>query len=87
MTKPKIKREEPYNLEVTRYRDKEGNPTCAIDFGSGKVCIFYGTQKFGCSETCWFADRYRRWSPLQRRKGGAGTLIPIANCPLWKDHE
>ena len=76
--------EEPGHLPIVRYRDEEGNPTCACDFQNGRVCIFYGTQKFGCSETCWFADKDgRRWIPMQRRKGGEGTLVPLTTCPLW----
>ena len=76
--------EEPGSMAIVRYLDEEGQPTCASDFQNGRVCIFYGTQKFGCSETCWFADQDgRRWTQMQRRNGGEGTLVPLPTCPLW----
>lgn len=76
--------DEQFPLVVTRYRDKAGNPTCAADFNAGMVCEFYCTQKFGCSETCLFANReFRYWQEINRRDGGAGSLIPLACCPLW----
>lgn len=76
--------EEQITVQVTRYRDEDGQPTCACDFNVGRVCIFYCTQKFGLSETCWFADKEgRRWTQLHRRDGGNGTLIPLPTCPLW----
>jgi hypothetical protein len=73
-------------VPLVRYRDHEGNPTCAKDFATGHVCVFYATQRFGCSETCWFAEKDgRRWGPLERRKNGHGTLIPLSICPLWDE--
>jgi len=80
--------EEPGHLPITRYRDEDGQPTCASDFQQGRVCIFYATQKLGCLETCWFADKEgRRWEPMQRRNGGEGTLVPLRTCPLWTNAE
>ena len=35
------------HLPVIRYRDKAGNPTCAVDFETGDVCQFYRTQRLG----------------------------------------
>ena len=76
--------EEPASLQIVRYRDADGNPTCAIDFQTGRVCAFYGTQQFGQRETCWFAEKSgRKWDAVQRRNGGLGTLIPIPLCPVW----
>jgi len=76
--------EEPVRVTLVRYRDAEGNPTCAVDFQSGRVCMFYATQRLGCHETCWFADKDARfWATLQRRNGGKGTLVPLSTCPLW----
>jgi len=74
-----------FNLEVIRYYDAENNPTCAVDFKNNLVCKFYLTQKFGCWETCFFADQNGKYKQiLNRRKGGNGTLIPLENCPLWQ---
>jgi hypothetical protein len=76
--------EKPATMPVVLYRDEDGNPTCACDFKNGRVCVFYGVQKFGCSETCWFADKDgRRWVEMKRRNGGKGTLVPLPTCPLW----
>ena len=77
---------EQHQITITRYYDKDNNPTCAADFSIGDVCIFYATQKFGCSETCWFADQSgKKWGMLKRRKKGEGTLIPNDECPIWKN--
>ena len=76
--------DEQFALVVTRYRDKAGNPTCAVDFNAGRVCAFYATQRFGCDETCIFANKeWRYWQSLIRRDLGSGSLIPLACCPLW----
>lgn len=71
-------------MPITLYRDEDGNPTCAKDFPTGKVCIFYATQKLGCWETCWFSGKDgKKWDQLVRRKRGVGSLIPSQECPLW----
>jgi len=71
-------------MEVTCYEDDDGNPTCAIDFSTGDVCVFYRTMSFGCKETCVFAEDTGRYPEiLKRRKNDEGTLIPIENCPVW----
>lgn len=80
--------EEHHQITVTRYRDPAGNPTCAADFTSDplKVCMFYRTQRFGCSETCVFAREvgHKGYTEmLGRRKKGMGSLIPLDNCPVW----
>ena len=49
-----MKREEKVQVEFTRYFTKDGTPTCAIDFTTGKVCIFYRTKSFGTKELCCF---------------------------------
>ena len=78
--------DEQFSLVVTRYRDKDGNPTCAADFNAGRVCMFFATQRFGCDETCLFANKeWRYWTTLFRRDSGSGSLIPLEDCPLWKD--
>lgn len=74
-------------LEVKAYTDDSGNPTCAMDFSVGKVCMFYSTQRLGCHETCMFAGdngKYRK--ALRRRNDGNGTLIPLDTCPIWGKH-
>ena len=78
--------DEQFSLVVTRYRDKDGQPTCAVDFNAGRVCTFYATQRFGCDETCIFANKeWRYWQSLIRRDLGSGSLIPLACCPLWSE--
>ena len=69
---------------VKAYRDSKGNPTCARNFETGEVCIFYRTQRFGCHETCVFGDTESKYmKSLKRRDGGNGSLIPLACCPVW----
>lgn len=62
------------------YKDDDGNPCCAKQFGTGEVCIFYRTAKFGLIETCAFLDTH---VSLKRRNEGIGTLIPCDKCILW----
>jgi hypothetical protein len=71
-------------VKVTRARDAEGRPTCAGDFTNNVVCQFHMTQKFGDSETCFFAPYagvYKK--ELERRDDTTRSLVPIAKCPLW----
>ncbi len=72
---------EEFSLKVTRYRDKDGQPTCAADFPTEEICRFYGTKVFGSQEVCMFHDD----TLLTRRKKGEGTLIPLRYCPLWEE--
>lgn len=77
---------ETTSLTVVRYRTKDGLPTCAANFETGEVCMFYATQRFGCSETCLFSDKSDRiWQSMARRDQGRGTLIPLATCPVWQE--
>jgi len=76
-------------LPVVKYRDDNNNPTCAIDFTNGDVCVYYRTQRYGCHETCLFAENLFTESELlpqiKRRDNGGGTLIPGNWCPVWND--
>jgi len=73
-------------IEVVRYRDKDGKPTCAKNFDTGEVCLFYTAQRFGTHEACWFSDKSGKfWETMRRRNDGIGSLIPLNNCPLWLD--
>ena len=88
-----MKEETKITLDVIRYRDQENRPTCAGNFETDDVCIYYRTQRFGTHETCLFAGEGHRGlgASLQRRKSivgnipSNGTLIPIKECPIWKD--
>lgn len=79
---------ETFALNLKRYRDSQGKPACAKNFETGDVCIFYRTQRLGCSETCVFADdmsgSYLSVT-MVRRNNGEGSLIPLNTCPIWKD--
>jgi hypothetical protein len=77
---------ETKSITVIAYRDKDGNPCCANDFNAGGVCVFYRTHRFGCSETCVFAEVVpgKRSQTMERRGAyGLGTLIPLPQCPVW----
>ena len=79
---------EKVNLIFDRYRDVDGNPTCAINFVSGETCEFYRSQRFGTSDACLFAPAgYNGLGELLDRRGtdGLGTLIPGKWCPLFKE--
>lgn len=77
--------EEYFSLVIKRYRDNDGNPTCAMSFDTGAVCVFLGTAKFGLCDVCTYqnhagADLERRDLPEAH---GVGSLIPTEQCPLW----
>jgi hypothetical protein len=73
---------ETFYLPIARYRDINGKPTCAVSFPEKQFCHFYGTKRLGTQELCTYYQE-----PLYRRNCGNGTLIPLINCPLWKNHE
>jgi hypothetical protein len=80
--------EEEVKIAFIRYRDDDGEPTCAINFQTGIVCSFYRTQRMGCNETCIFSpdDGVRGLlTVLERRKNGNGSLIPGEWCPIWNE--
>ena len=52
-----MQRSEQHQITINRYRDRDGNPTCAKDFEAGEVCLFYGTYSSGCRETCWLLSK------------------------------
>jgi hypothetical protein len=76
--------EETKTIKITAYRDSKGNPTCAKNFETGQVCLFYRTQRLGCNETCALAERAGKYNQsMSRRENGNGSLIPLSNCPIW----
>ena len=80
-----VRQVEDFSLKIKRYK-VNGNPTCATNFVTGDVCIFYRTQMFGCSETCVFAKSGGNigfTETLVRSNKGAGHLIPLSYCPVW----
>lgn len=77
---------ESATIPVVKYRDDKGRPTCARNFNTGEVCQFYRTQRFGLNDTCLFSDMSGRyWRTMDRYDNSFGYLIPLDNCPLWKD--
>lgn len=76
--------EESRTIQVTAYRDSKGNPTCAKNFETDQVCLFYRTQRLGCNETCALAEQAGKYcQTMSRREKGEGSLIPLVNCPIW----
>jgi hypothetical protein len=63
------------SVEIKRFRDAEGRPTCALDFDKGLFCPFAYSVRFGTTEAC-------QGFHLDRR-GGNGLLIPHKYCPIW----
>lgn len=75
---------ETTTLTIKRFRDKEGNPTCARNFQTGEVCQFFTTTRFGSIEMCGYLnDAEHIDEVLERRNGSLGYLIPSRTCPLW----
>ena len=59
------------------YRTPNGTPTCARDFGDGKVCNFLTTRKNGFVEVCGYLGR-----DLER-ENKTGWIYPLLGCPVW----
>jgi acyl carrier protein len=78
---------EAKTIAVTAYRDEQGRPCCAGNFGTGAVCSFYRAQNFGTHETCIFAEQTDRRAERLERRGETGSLIPHRNCPIWSEEE
>ena len=72
---------EKKTIEIAVYRDPEGNPTCAVDWGAGHVCKFLQTSKFGFVEHCFFGAKGD--DVIERDGDSVGWLRPIPACPLW----
>ena len=73
-------------IPFDQYRDKDGEPTCAINFNTNEVCAFYRTQSFGTRETCVFAPSLGDKKQTLNRRGeqSLGTLIPGDFCILFR---
>lgn len=72
-------KKESVGLPVMRYRDDENLTTCATNFNTHDVCVFWRCRKFGQQEFCsWTGDILHR-----RGEDGTGTLIPCDGCPMW----
>jgi hypothetical protein len=71
-------RAETVSLEIPIYYTPEGIRTCAEDFGTGRVCVFYGTKSFGTKELCFAPRREDRLY----RSSEKGFLVPSEHCPL-----
>lgn len=69
-------------IQVAAYTDPQGLPTCSADVTKQKFCEFYRVSGFGTRDTCVFADH----GQTLERRGDLGFLIPLKNCPVWKDH-
>lgn len=68
-------------INVPVYRDKEGNPTCASHFDTGKACQFLRLAKFGTTPIC---IAHTIEVNLRDKNGGIkGYLQPSDTCPLW----
>ena len=74
---------EKTTIEIERYRDPSGKPTCAVDFNGGKVCQFMALARMGTTELCALDFK------LLHRRGddGLGFLIPGGHCVAWTKEE
>lgn len=71
-------------LDVIRYRDTNGNPTCIADLQNDEVCDFLRAFNVGKRYCChWDKPSYLSRPILARGDDGSGSLIPIDACPLW----
>jgi len=89
MCEGKVMTTETTTIEVVRYRDPEGRPTCALSFNTEEVCKFFRTQKFGTVDTCLFAEQYYKYNESQQRYNDDiyGYMIPLSNCPVWNKND
>jgi hypothetical protein len=70
-------------LDVIRYRDTNGKPTCKSNEGSCQFLEPVGHLIYLC-----FLDKPRFAAlPIRGRGDGTGSMIPVESCPLWKGEE
>ena len=62
-------------LPVEVFTDPHGNHTCASNFETNEICMFYGTSHFGTKEVCLATGQ-----PIGRIKDG--FTIPVEGCPM-----
>ncbi len=66
-------------IEIKEYRSPIGNPTCALNFNTGEVCVFHRTTRMGTTDICALSDGY-----LDRQgTGDLGYLVPCKECIVW----
>jgi len=70
---------EEKQITVKAYRDKDGLPTCAVNFRTGEICQFHMLERFGTVAVCAVSRL-----ELDRRDDGEGSLIPCEKCIVWK---
>ncbi len=69
-------------IEFERFTDEVGNPICAKNFDTGKVCRFLGSSGMcGKDDVCMFPiEQY----PIPvYREGQVGFIQVHKRCPLW----
>jgi hypothetical protein len=71
-----------YLLPVKVYM-RHGKPTCAIDFGTNKVCRFYGSSACGTRERCMLLSVMLQRGDSTDGCAGMGLLVPDNKCPMW----
>jgi len=69
---------EEKQITVKAYRDKDGLPTCAVNFRTGDICQFQLLERFGPVAVCAVSR-----IELDRRDD-VGSLIPCEKCIVWR---
>jgi hypothetical protein len=79
---------EKVSMTVTRFRDKNGEKTCAETWAEADgICEFLMTGSMGTRESCFFPghDEGKLYRRNTEKGNSMGTLIPHRDCPLWKE--
>lgn len=76
---------ESITVSYKRFSTEDNKPTCALNFRTKDVCVFYRTQNFGQTEFCLFTGN----KIFRQNEGGKeiGHTIPTPDCPLWTEEE
>jgi len=77
------KQEKLINVKLKAFYTPAGQPTCAIDWNKGKICIFLRTKNLGTQECCSATGlNIYREDTMQGRK--MGYLVPCEGCLIHK---
>lgn len=69
-------------IKIEKFRDDDGNPTCAVNMLNGQWCRFLGSRKFGAIDVCMYGEQKDlRVRPYTR------YTIPHKECPVWAEAE
>lgn len=81
---------EKATIEVYRYRDHKGRPTCAANFFESEICDFLLQSKLGTRNHCIFDANHDSKTGFNDighyNEDFRESLKPCESCPVWHNN-